>query len=91
MGYGGELQVPIMMLILKEVTIVGTLVGSYGDLSELVALVAAGHVALHTVRYDPTRRPGRSTISTTAACTPARCSYDGVQTGCKMRTPKCAP
>jgi NAD+-dependent secondary alcohol dehydrogenase Adh1 len=51
-GYGGELQVPTMLLILKEVTIIGNLVGSYGDLSELLALVAAGHVALHTVRYD---------------------------------------
>ena len=50
-GYGGELQVPTMMLILKEATIIGNLVGSYGDLSELIAL-AAGHVELHTVHYD---------------------------------------
>ncbi|MGH2970255.1 MAG: NAD(P)-dependent alcohol dehydrogenase [Solirubrobacteraceae bacterium] len=51
-GYGGELQVPTMLLILKEVTIIGNLVGSYGDLSELIALVSAGRVRLHTVRYD---------------------------------------
>jgi NAD+-dependent secondary alcohol dehydrogenase Adh1 len=51
-GYGGELHVPTMLLILKEVTIMGNLVGSYGDLSELMALAAAGHVELHTVPYD---------------------------------------
>jgi len=51
-GYGGELQVPTMLLILKELTIIGNLVGSYGDLSELIALAAAGHVELHTVPYD---------------------------------------
>ena len=51
-GYGGELQVPTMLLILKEATIIGNLVGSYGDLSELIALAAAGHVELHTVQYD---------------------------------------
>jgi len=51
-GYGGELRVPTMLLILKEVTIIGNLVGSYGDLSELIALAAAGHVELRTVRYD---------------------------------------
>ena len=51
-GYSGELQVPTMMLILKEATIIGNLVGSYGDLSELIALAAAGHVELHTVQYD---------------------------------------
>ena len=50
-GYG-ELQVPTMLLILKEATIIGNLVGSYGDLSELIALAAAGDVELHTVQYD---------------------------------------
>ena len=51
-GYGGELQVPTMLLILKEVTIIGNLVGSHSDLSELIALAAGGRVELHTVPYD---------------------------------------
>ena len=46
-----------MLLILKEATIIGNLVGSYGDLSELIALAAAGDVELHTVQYDPEAAP----------------------------------
>src|SRR3954451_16470085 len=56
-GYGGELQVPTMLLILKEVTIMGTPAGSSSRLSELIALAAAGHVELHTVPYDLAAAP----------------------------------
>lgn len=50
-GYGGDLRVPTMDLVLKEVNIVGNLVGSYGDLSELMELVRDGTVQLHTQTY----------------------------------------
>lgn len=50
-GYGGELKVPTLMLILKEVTIVGNLVGSFGDLAALMALVRTGRIKLHTTKY----------------------------------------
>jgi D-arabinose 1-dehydrogenase-like Zn-dependent alcohol dehydrogenase len=71
-GYGGELQVPTMLLIRKEATIIGNLVGSYGDLSELIALAAAGQVELHTVQYDLEAAPQASTTSTTGASTAVR-------------------
>jgi NAD+-dependent secondary alcohol dehydrogenase Adh1 len=50
-GYGGELRVQTMLLILKEVTIAGNLVGSYSDLAELMALVTAGRIKLETTTY----------------------------------------
>jgi NAD+-dependent secondary alcohol dehydrogenase Adh1 len=50
-GYGGELSVSTMLLILKEVTISGTLVGSYGDLDNLMALAARGRINLATTTY----------------------------------------
>jgi NAD+-dependent secondary alcohol dehydrogenase Adh1 len=50
-GYGGELNVPTLEVVLKEINIVGNLVGSFRDLSELMALAAAGRVTLHTQRY----------------------------------------
>jgi NAD+-dependent secondary alcohol dehydrogenase Adh1 len=50
-GYGGELDIPTMALVLKEVTIAGNLVGNYGDFSELMALVGDGKVKLHTSTY----------------------------------------
>lgn len=50
-GYGGELKVPTIDLILKEATIVGNIVGNYTDLTELMALEAAGKVKLQTVEY----------------------------------------
>lgn len=50
-GYGGELAVPTLALILKEVTICGNLVGNYADLVGLMALVAGGRITLHTTTY----------------------------------------
>ena len=50
-GYGGTLNIPLVELILKEATIVGNLVGNYGELSDLMALVAQGKVKLHTRQY----------------------------------------
>lgn len=51
-GYGGQLNVPTIMLVLKEVTVTGNLVGNYADLSDLMALEAAGKVELKTVPYS---------------------------------------
>lgn len=51
-GYGGELDIPTMALVLKEVTIAGNLVGNHADFEELMALVAAGRVELRTTTYS---------------------------------------
>lgn len=37
-GYGGELRVPTMELVAKEITILGNLVGTYSELFELVEI-----------------------------------------------------
>jgi NAD+-dependent secondary alcohol dehydrogenase Adh1 len=50
-GYGGELDIPTMALVLKEVRIEGNLVGNHRDFAELMALVGAGKVHLHTQAY----------------------------------------
>ena len=54
-------------IVSTEINIVGNLVGSYSDLSDLMALAARGAVSLHTAKYplddfhsaldDPRRRP----------------------------------
>jgi NAD+-dependent secondary alcohol dehydrogenase Adh1 len=50
-GYGGEVRVPTIELISREINIVGNLVGTYNDLAELMTLTAQGHVTLHTSIY----------------------------------------
>jgi len=50
-GYGGMVEVPAIELISREVSVVGNLVGTYSDLSELMALAEAGTVRLATHRY----------------------------------------
>jgi NAD+-dependent secondary alcohol dehydrogenase Adh1 len=50
-GYGGELQVPTLDIISTERNIVGNIVGTYNDLSELMVLAQAGRVTLHTRTY----------------------------------------
>jgi NAD+-dependent secondary alcohol dehydrogenase Adh1 len=50
-GYGGELTLPTMEIVLKEISIVGNLVGNYADLGELMALARDGRVNLHTKTY----------------------------------------
>lgn len=51
-GYGGHVHEPTQSLVNREVSFVGTLVGRYAELQELVALVEAGDVTLQTTRYD---------------------------------------
>jgi NAD+-dependent secondary alcohol dehydrogenase Adh1 len=50
-GYGEDVVVPTIDIISTEINIVGNLVGSYNDLSDLMALAARGAVTLHTSKY----------------------------------------
>jgi NAD+-dependent secondary alcohol dehydrogenase Adh1 len=50
-GYGGTLEVPTLEIVLKEISIVGNLVGNFADLSELMQLATQGRIRLHTQRY----------------------------------------
>lgn len=50
-GYGENVDIPTIDIISTEINIVGNLVGSYNDLSELMTLAARGLVTLHTVTY----------------------------------------
>jgi NAD+-dependent secondary alcohol dehydrogenase Adh1 len=50
-GYGGALDVPTQTMVLREISIVGNLVGTYNDLAELMTLAAQGKVTLHTSTY----------------------------------------
>ncbi len=50
-GYGENIDVPTIDIISAEINVIGNLVGSYNDLTELMALAARGLVKLHTVKY----------------------------------------
>jgi NAD+-dependent secondary alcohol dehydrogenase Adh1 len=50
-GYGGQIQIPAMDMIISERTIVGNLVGTYAELVELMALAERGLVTLATQEY----------------------------------------
>ena len=50
-GYGGVLSVPTMDVALRELNVVGGLVGSYTDLVELVNIYAAGRLKMITREY----------------------------------------
>jgi len=50
-GYGGTIQVPAIDMIFSEKNIIGNLVGSYADLTELMTLAGAGRVRLATAFY----------------------------------------
>ena len=50
-GYGGEVVVPTIELISREINVIGNLVGTYNDLVELMVLTAQGKVTLHTQEY----------------------------------------
>ena len=51
-GYGGALDVLTHTMIFREINIVGNLVGTYNELSELMTLAAQGKVTLHTSTYS---------------------------------------
>ncbi len=50
-GYGENINVPTIDIISTEINFIGNLVGSYNDLSDLMALAARGAVTLHTAKY----------------------------------------
>jgi NAD+-dependent secondary alcohol dehydrogenase Adh1 len=50
-GYGESVNIPNWDFVIREINVVGTLVGSYTELSELMALAAQGKVTLHTRTY----------------------------------------
>lgn len=50
-GYGGEVRLPTIDIISREINVIGNLVGTYNDLVELMTLTAQGRVALHTAVY----------------------------------------
>lgn len=50
-GYGGEIRLPTMEMIVTEKSIVGNLVGTYAELAELMVLADRGLVTLSTAAY----------------------------------------
>jgi NAD+-dependent secondary alcohol dehydrogenase Adh1 len=50
-GYGGEIRIPTIEIISREINVVGNLVGTYNDLVELMTLTQQGRVSLHTSVY----------------------------------------
>lgn len=50
-GYGGRIEIPTMEMIVTEKNIVGNLVGTYGELFELMELADRGYVELATKEY----------------------------------------
>jgi len=50
-GYGENVDVPTIDLVSAEKNVIGNLVGSYNDLSDLMALAGRGAVTLHTQKY----------------------------------------
>lgn len=51
-GYGGTVNVPSLDIINNEFSIVGSLVGNYNELYELMVLHARGKVSLHSSKYS---------------------------------------
>ena len=50
-GYGGRIEMPTIDMITSEKTIVGNLVGTYAELTELMSLADRGRVHLKTKEY----------------------------------------
>ncbi len=50
-GYGGRVDLSAIEIISREISVVGSLVGSFTELSELMALAARGEVKLETIKY----------------------------------------
>lgn len=51
-GQGGTVSIPAQDMIFSELTIEGSLVGSYNELEELVEFARQGRVAVKTQRYN---------------------------------------
>jgi NAD+-dependent secondary alcohol dehydrogenase Adh1 len=50
-GYGGQVQVPTVHMVISEIAVAGSLVGNYMELVELMELNAEGRVKLHAQQY----------------------------------------
>ena len=50
-GYGGQIEVPTLDMIFSEIAVVGSLVGNYNELAELMDLAGQGRVTLHAPEY----------------------------------------
>ena len=50
-GYGGTVELSALGIISREISVVGSLVGTFTELSELMALAARGRVRLETREY----------------------------------------
>jgi NAD+-dependent secondary alcohol dehydrogenase Adh1 len=50
-GYGGVIEVPAIDMIFSEIAVVGSLVGNYNELVELMDLAGQGRVTLHAREY----------------------------------------
>jgi len=50
-GYGGQFRAPTLDFVAGERNVIGNIVGTYADLSELMVLAQAGRVTLHTQQY----------------------------------------
>ncbi len=51
-GYGEKVEIPNWEFVIREINVVGNLVGSQVELVELMALAARGKVKLHTAQYS---------------------------------------
>lgn len=56
-GYGGNLSVPTVAMITREIRILGNFVGNYRDLVELLELQRQGRVAVSAKEYPLTEAP----------------------------------
>jgi NAD+-dependent secondary alcohol dehydrogenase Adh1 len=50
-GYGGTLTIPTVQLVLGEVQVAGSMVGTLDDLAGLVRLATDGHISVRTTLY----------------------------------------
>jgi NAD+-dependent secondary alcohol dehydrogenase Adh1 len=50
-GYGGVVEVPAIDLIFSEIAVMGSLVGNYNELAELMTMAGQGRVDLTAVEY----------------------------------------
>ena len=51
-GYGGQLEVPTVQMVVQEINIGGSLVGNFTELVELMELNADGKVKMHYSQYS---------------------------------------
>ena len=51
-GYGERVNIPAWDFVIREINVIGNLVGNYTELAELMALAARGKVELRTRVYD---------------------------------------